>query len=285
MAWSHWILVAGLVGTCAAKPAKAPKPKKGEPVVVAPTEGWITEEGATGACWVPPDFEALGAGERRMARNISMEAMKEQWTGLRNDGVSFDAGMIEGLETVLLGYPEKTEQVARDNAERCKAAMRGGGTEAWGTWLTTLPRTLTANECARPLDVTMFWYMDIGMGWQGPASVCAGDKLRIWSSERDYYKVDDGSAWINADGDRSKPATGEGYVCTTESCYAGQVVMRFRGQSGVELIKPVGLELLFTPPEHGQIEFTVNDTTYFNNVYKIERGLQHRTSVTYEPVQ
>lgn len=277
-----WILVPMLLGS-----AEAKGPKKGQAPEAppAPTEGWVTETGALGACWAPPNFEAMGIGDRRIARNVTMEAMKEQWSGARNDGVAFASVIVDNLETVLLGYPEKIEAVARDNLAQCRSAMKGGGTGGWESWLTTLPRKLTEGECRKPLDVTMFWYMDIGTGWQGAADVCQGDEIRIWSTEKDYYKVDDGGPWINAAGDPAKPASGEGYLCTVEGCLAGQVVLRFRGQSGAEVIKPVGLELRFVAPEHGVIEFAVNDLSFFNNVFKVERGLQHRTAVTYEPVE
>lgn len=274
-----FVIAVALAGTAH---AKGKKKDVGPP---PPTSGWIQAEGALGACYVPPKFEELGLIERRAARNDAMEAMKSQWGGGREDGVSFDGGVIEGVETVLLGYPEKIEDVARKNADLCQAAMKGGGTDAWAAWLGALPAKLVQGECMRPLDTTMFWYLDIGMGWQGPAGICKGDSVRIWSSEKDYFRIDDGGPWINAAGDLSKPATGDGYVCTTEGCYAGTLVMRFRGDDGVEVVKPVGLDLKFVAPSHGQIEFTVNDTTYFNNVWKVERGMQHHTAVTYEPVE
>lgn len=282
MASAAWILVPLLVGSAEAKGPKKAAVVEAPP---APTEGWVTEPGATGACWVPPDFEAMGIGDRRIARNTTLEAMKEQWSGARADGVAFASVTLSNLETVLLGYPDKIEAVARDNLAQCRSAMKGGGTSGWETWLASLPRKLTEGECRKPLDVTMFWYMDIGTGWQGGADVCQGDEVRIWSTAKDYYKVDDGGPWINAEGDPSKPATGDGYLCTVEGCRAGQVVLRFRGQSGAEVIKPVGLELKFTAPEHGVIEFAVNDLTFVNNVFKVERGMQHRTAVTYEPVE
>ncbi len=282
MKWTRWILVAGLCTTAEAKPNKKKKGDEGPP---PPTTGWIQAEGAMGACYVPPDFEAMGLGDRRAARNDAMVAIKSQWSGERNDGVAFEPGLVEGVETVLLGYPEKTEDVAKRNLDLCRAAMTGGGTAGWQAWLEKLPKQLTDGECVRPLDTTMYWYLDIATGWQGGMGICQGNTVRVWSSANDYYRIDDGGPWINSEGDRNKPATGEGYLCTTEGCYAGQLILRFRGDSGVEVIKPVGLELKFTAPEHGTIEFTINETNYPNNIYKVERGLQHHTAVTYEPVQ
>lgn len=283
----HWITplaAAVLLVAAPAAHAKGKKKKKGaEPA--AAIVGWHQEEGWLGSCYFPPDFESFGVADRRMERNNVLNAMMGQWKGERGDGIELPERTIQSVETVLLGYPEKAEKVAVDNLAQCKKAMTGGGTDAWSAWLTSLPASLTAGECARPLDVTMYWYLDIGTGWQGPASICDDNVVRIYASAMDKYKVDDNGPWIDASGDTSKPAMGDGYVCTIEGCYAGQLVMRFRGQSGAEIIKPIGLELVFDPPEHGTIEFTINDTSYFNNVFKVERGMQHRTSVTYAPAE
>ncbi|MCB9683392.1 MAG: hypothetical protein H6733_18145, partial [Alphaproteobacteria bacterium] len=120
---------------------------------------------------------------------------------------------------------------------------------------------------------------------QGNTDICDDNVIRISASSMDYYKVDDDGPWINASGDADRIANGAEYPCTVDGCTHGQLILRFRGVSGVELIKPVGLELVFDPPEHGSIEFMMNDTSYFNNKWKVERGVQARTSVTYEPVE
>lgn len=273
-------LVTLLVVSCAAKKGKR---KKGEEPA-GPLLGWHQAEGATGACFHPPDFEAMGLLDRRAARDQVLQEILGQWKGGRADGVALDEAIADGVETILLGYPEKIEQVARDNLAQCQKAMGGGGTDAWSAWLRGLPTALVKGECMRPLDATMFWYADLGMGWQGPASVCDDDVIRVVGSSMDMYRVDDKGPWINAAGDPDKPARGAEYPCNIEGCLVGQLVLRFRGESGVEVVKPVGLELVFDPPEHGQIEFMINDTTYFNNEFKVERGMQHRTAVTYEPV-
>ena len=60
-------MLSGLVVAPAAHAGKKAKKnkKKGEP----PPVGWHAEDAETwkGMCWYPPDFEAMGAGERRMA--------------------------------------------------------------------------------------------------------------------------------------------------------------------------------------------------------------------------
>ncbi|MCB9664851.1 MAG: hypothetical protein H6732_12120 [Alphaproteobacteria bacterium] len=275
-----------LLGLLVASPALAGKKKKKGDEPAAPLVGWHQAEGATGACWHAPDFESLGIADRRQARSETLTAILAQWKGEREDGVAFDGRLVENVETVLLGLPEKIETIAPKNLELCTKAMAGGGTAAWDQWVQSLPRSLTKGECARPLDDTIFWYADLGMGWQGGTSICSDDKVKIWASAADEYRVDDNGPWINAAGDMSKPTAGlDGYLCTTEGCYAGQLLVRFRGQSGAEVIMPVGLELIYSPPEHGQIEFAINDTTYFNNVWRVVRGIQHRTAVTYEPLE
>lgn len=271
------IVVSAALAGCGKK--KAPEP-------VAPIVGWHQEEGWMGACWFPPSFDGMGGGEARVARSESLDAMMAQWTGQRGDGVSFDETVATNVETQLLRFPDKIGQVAVDNLAKCRTAMAGGGTAAWSSWLTTLPRKLLEGECMQPLRDTMFWYVDLGQGWQFNAGVCAGEPVRITASANDYYQVDDKGPWINASGDPDKSTAGAApgeYLCTVEGCFAGQLVLRWRGADGAEIVRPVGTSLEFNPPGHGTIEISVNDTSFFNNTFKIERGVQHRTQVTYAP--
>lgn len=275
----RWSMVAmGLVGAVAV--ACGPK-KSAEPA--APLVGWHADEGDLGACYHPPDYDSLGRTDRRMMRIEALEAMMGQWAGERDDGVSFDETFITDIETILLRMPDKIEQLSVENLQHCKTAMSGKGMDDWKQWMQRLPRTLTAGECMRPLGDTMFYYYDLGLDWQFEASVCDDNVVRITASAIDEYKVDDDGPWINADGDPDKPATGD-YPCNIEGCQVGQLVMRFRGDSGVSFVRPVGTELVFDPPEHGVIEVRVNDTTPYNNEYRVKSGVQHRITVTYAPV-
>jgi hypothetical protein len=267
-----------LVFSCAAKKKKAEPPP--------PIVGWHQAAGATGACWHPPDFAAMGIVDRRAARDQTYQAMRSQWAGERSDGVSFEATTIEGVENKLLALPEKIEQVAVDNLALCEKAMAAGGdTGAWGSWLVGLPAKLAEGECFGGLTDTLGWYLEVNQGWQGGAELCPDDVVKITASPQDYYRLAKGGAWINAAGDTAEPAHGEGVPCTTEGCFPGQLVLRFRGKSGVSFVKPVGLELVFRPPEAGTIEFMVNDAQVTDNEFKIEAGLVHHTSVTYEPIK
>jgi len=259
--------------------------KKKSPENAAPQVGWVQEEGWMGSCWVAPDFSGMGMGERRIARSETMDAIMGQWRGDRGDGVSFDERTITNVETQLLRFPDKIEKAAAGNLEQCRKAMAGGGTGAWSSWLETLPRQLLAGECTTPLDVVMYNYIELGTAWQFPAGVCEGDPIKITASRNDYFKISDDGPWINADGDPALPAAGGDYLCTTEGCFAGQLVLRWRGTDGAEIIRPLGTSLVFTPPGHGTIEIAINDTTLYDNEWKVERGVKHRTQITYEPAE
>ncbi len=259
-------------------PKKAPEP-------TGPIEGWHQEEGWLNPCYFPPDMSLVGGGGARMLRQDALTEVMAQWKGERDDGVSLDPVAIENVETVLLGHPLKIDQLLIDNLEYCKAAMSGNGMDAWQDWIVSQPRKLMEGECRRPLDSTMFWYLDIATDWQFQTNVCDENVVRITATAADEYKVDDDGPWMNAEGQADKAATGEDYPCNIEGCVVGQLVMRFRGDSGSTVIKPIGTELIFDPPEHGVIDIMVNDTTYFNNEYRVAGGIQHHTGVTYEPVQ
>lgn len=277
MRTSYWLIPLVVFSCAAKKPKKNTEPPK-------PTVGWYQEPTWSAACYFPPAFGDLGVGDRRMARDAARDALIEQWQGKRGS-FQLDATLVENLETVMLGSPEKVEVAATENYEQCSKAMASGDTSAWTAWAEALPARLLKGVCRRPLDDTMFYYLDLGASWQFQASVCEDDMIEISATSADYYRVDDKGPWINAEGDKDKPATGAEYPCTTEGCYAGTLILRFRGESGAVVIKPIGTHLVFDPPEHGVIEIAINDTTYFNNVFKIESNIQHRTGITYEPVQ
>ncbi|MBN2799161.1 MAG: hypothetical protein JXX28_08430 [Deltaproteobacteria bacterium] len=267
-------------------------PKKSvEPTVAL--EGWhpvmkvdpsTKAEVSVGDCFYPVNYEVLGTGDRRIARQAAMEAMISQWRGERDDGVSFSSESIETLETVLLGKPELIEQVTRDNLQQCLAARDSGANGSWSSWMRGLPPLLTVGEChTPPLKYTLFDYLDVGRDWQIPAPVCAGDRVSITASEMDYYRVSDAGPWINAAGDASQPAPSMQYPCNWEGCYVGQLLMRFTSEDGATEVVPVGLSKVWQAPGHGKIEVMINETTYFDNVFKKEGSLVHHTAITYAP--
>ncbi len=267
-----------VIATCAAKG------KKHESEVPAPPpQGWSAEP-TGGQCWYPPDWSTMGYGDRRSKHSDAIIAMVSQWRGERNDGILLHAPTVDGVEGLLLLYPDKAEQVAVTNLGYCKKALAGGGTSEWESWLASLPAQMTAGECDKPLDATLFWYLDIDQAWQGKASVCEDNVIHITASAQDLFKLSKNGTYISAAGDTTVSSSGSQDPCGTEQCHPGELLLRFTGKSGIEIIKPVGLDLTFDPPEHGVIEFMVNDATLNDNTFKVDKGMQHHTSVTYAPV-
>jgi hypothetical protein len=257
---------------------------KKKPPDAGPKVGWVQSEGWKGACFYPKDYAALGPGDRKMARQDALEQMLTQWRGSRGDGVQFDDILVENVETTLLGRPEAIEEASQKNAELCEQYMASGDTSGWSTYLNALPGRLTAGECNTPLIDTWFNYLNIGIGWQNKAPVCQGNVVQITASAIDYYRITDKGPWINSAGDESQPTVAkDGWPCKEEGCFAGMVIGRFVGESGIEQIFPVGNQTTFRAPEHGSIEIMINDTVYYDNKFKIESGLEHHTSITYEP--
>lgn len=273
-----WIAIAS-VSTVAACGGK-------KPTNTAPIVGWHSDEGWSTQCYYPPVWDDLGPGDRKIARTKALGAMMEQWGGSKGDGVSFDSEFVTSFETVLLGQPEFIEMVSEENVEFCRRYATGmEGTERWSAWVKTRPGELTEGQCRyAPLDYTLWNYMDIQMEWQIPANVCAGDKVEISASPQDYYRLEPKGAWINSAGDQDMPTADPAYACNYEGCYAGMVIMRFTGDSGVQSVHPVGLGTTWTAPEHGKIEVMINDTTWFDNVFKTEGGIEHHTGIEYKGV-
>ena len=63
-------------------------------VDVKPIEGWSTQEGWTGSCFYPKNFDVLGPGDRRLARQKTLTGIMSQWSGERADGINFDADVV-----------------------------------------------------------------------------------------------------------------------------------------------------------------------------------------------
>lgn len=262
--------------------AEAKKPKKGA-APPPPPVGWVKEEGWKGECYYPPDFEKLPEGDRKMARQQALEAMKQQWLGQKDDGISFDAGMIDEVETVLLGRPAQIEGIARSNKEQCVSVMKGGGTDGWNGWLGSLPAKLTAGECMQPLTYQLFDYLDLGKSWQRPITLCKGDKAHIVATTKDRYRVSDDGPWINVEGDTANRATSSDYPCNLEGCFVGTLVGKFTTDSGVETIFPIGAETTFSAPENGTLTWSVNDITWYDNKWFKSATIEDRTGITIEP--
>lgn len=263
-----------LIGTADAKKPKAPPP---------PPIGWHREEGWKGDCYYPPDFAGMLESDRKMARQKALEAMKSQWMGERDDDVNLDPYVVETVEETLLGRPEKIEPVSVQNLEKCKAAMAGGGTDAWAGWLGGLHGKLTAGECLQPLTYQLFDYLDITRGWQRPVVMCKGNRAHIWATEKDRYRLTDDGPWINVLGNGER-ALGQEYPCNIDTCMVGMLVGKFTTDAGVELVFPIGTEKVFEAPENGTITWSINDTTWYDNKY-FKSNVEDRTAVTIEPAE
>ena len=263
-------------GDAEAKKKKKRKKRKGPP----PT-GWMVEDEGQPACYHPPQWDSFNEIDRRMKRSEVMDEVLNQWRGQRSDGISFDEGVIDDVETVLLGRPEKIEAFVADNLTQCLAGNAG----AWSQWAKGLKSALTAGECNHPLDYTMFDYLDIGTGWQRPLKICKGDRIRISGSVKDSYKLNDGGPWINVEGDPAQTTSGAEWPCNLEGCKAGMLIMKHVGKSGMESVVPVGSSATFTAPEDGEISYRINDTTFYDNTYKQSGSIIDHTSIEVSPAE
>jgi len=251
----------------------------------APVVGWHQEEGWSIACYHPPDFNQFNVTERRIARQEALEAIQSQWLGTRQDGISFSESAVDELDTTLLSRPDNIEFVSQKNLEFCKQVAGGADTGSWESWLRGLSAQLTEGVCTTPLDYTMFDYLDIGEGWQRPLGICQGDRVRVSGTSNDKYRIADSGPWINVAGDLDQPALGADLPCNFEGCYQGQLILRFVSSSGVESILPVGEELIFEAPEHGEISYRINDETFYDNTWFQNGSLVDHTSIEVSPAQ
>lgn len=273
------------VSLCIAPVAEAKKNKK-KSKNAPPPVGWHAEEEWPGECWFPPNFEEMGSGDRRMAWQETREQIIGQWSGGKDDGVKVREKVVIDMETVLLSKPERIQQVSVDNLEQCKQYMAAGGTDAgpWASWLTGLPAQLTVGECPyAPLDYTLFDYLNITGKWQIPASVCKDDHIKIKATEGDFYRIEKGGPWINANGDTDQVAGGS-LPCNHEGCFKGQLLMRYTPDNANPQIMAVGTFLEFMVPAHGKIEIMINDDDLMDNEFKVESGLEHHTGIEYSAV-
>lgn len=260
--------------------AEAKKPKGPPP---APPTGWQKEEGWKGECYFPPDYEKLLEGDRKAARQKALEEMKRQWSGGKDEALVFDAGVVDDVETVLLGRPVMIEAISRNNLENCISVMKGGADAgSWESWLAGLPSKLTAGECNNPLTYTLFDFLDIGHGWQRPVHICKGNVAKISTTVKDRYRITDKGEWINSEGTGEKAIAAD-FPCNIEGCMVGMVVGRFVTDDGVETIFPIGAGTVFTAPEHGTLTYSINDTVWYDNKWFKSASVEDKTAITIEP--
>jgi hypothetical protein len=254
------------------------------PTVTAPLVGWHpAAEGATFACYHPVDFAKLDDLGRKTARGQAMDEMMSQWKGKRGDGITFEEGMLDGLETVMLGDMGKVEGVANKNLDWCKKVSTGQAQAGeWESWLRGLPAKLTEGECFTHFDYTLFDYLEIDTGWQRELPICKGDKVRISGTTKDKFRITDKGAWITVEGDPSAGLSGD-LPCNFEGCKRGQLILRFRSDAGVEVILPVGGGISYVAPEHGTLSYRINDDTFYDNTWYQSGGIIDHASVEISP--
>jgi len=278
-------LVSAFVMSFLAFPAAAKKAK-----VVPPPQGWA-QEGTKdllwkGQCYYPPTFDKLEETERRTARQTALEAMKSQWNGSRNDGVSFDGVVIDDVETTLLGRPDRIEEIARKNLEFCKSVMgAGASTDAWGDWLRNLPSQLTAGECNNPVDYQLIQYLEVAKGWQQPIHFCRGNRVNIEATKSDMYRITEAGPWINAEGDTSQKALGSQFPCNTDNCTPGMLIGRFVTDAGEEKVFPIGIGASFEAFDNGTLTWQVNDSTFYDNIWRSQGPITDHTTITVTPAE
>ncbi len=260
-------------------------PKKStEPA--APIVGWHQEaEGWAFACYFPPNFGAMDELARKTARSDAFDAILGQWRGKREDGISFEEGMLDELETTLLGDMNKVELVMGKNLEFCKAASQGGSKDAWGSWLSNLSDQLTAGECFTHFDYTMYDYLEIDSGWQRSMPICKDDRVVISGTPKDKFRVTDKGEWITVAGNPNESTSGTDLPCNIEGCFRGMLILKFVSEAGVEMVYPVGESFSFTAPEHGSISYRINDDTFYDNTWYQSGGIIDHASVEITPAQ
>jgi len=258
-----------------------------EPVQEAPKIGWHQEETWSVACYYPPEYEKMLELERLEARDKALEAMFSQWKGERADGVSFTEESIEAIEFVLLSKPDKIQELSRQNLEKCREVATGAiSTADWATWGTQLPASLTAGECSRHFENTVFDYLNITTDFENSFAICKGDKIRVSGTVKDQYRISDDGAWINVEGDSSSPSLGkETLPCNLEGCFDGMLILKFTDEDGRETVSPVGAELIYTAPANGSITYGINDDTFYDNIWYQAGGLIDHASVEIAPAQ
>lgn len=271
---------AGLVGAVGLSLASCKPPEPAGPLV-----GWHTEaETGKFACYYPPNFAKMGETDRKVARSNVMDEVFGQWRGAREDGISFEAGMVDELETVMLGDMSKLEGVVTKNTDWCRKVANGSASAAdWEAWVRGLGSKLTEGECYAHFDYTLFDYLEIDIGWQRELSICKDDKVRISGTAKDRFRLTDGGEWINVDGDAGDSAVGTELPCNIEGCVRGQLIMRFVSDAGVEVIKPVGSGISFVAPENGTISYRINDDTFYDNKWYQSAGIIDHASVEISP--
>jgi hypothetical protein len=280
---SLFILSAGLLFACGAKSGSKAQP-------VQSLVGWHQAEGMMGACYYPPDFEKIGVDQgltgRKMARSEAMDAMMSQWSGQREDGISFSKRLVEDVETVLLGHANDIETVALKNLTYCQTAMNPASTSSgWKGWLKRLPNELTAGECLTPIRDRLFHYLELGQAWYWELPICGGNRVKITATRTDRYRISDTGPWITVEGEQdASTVLDSSFPCNESGCVAGQLVGKFTGAAGYTELFPIGAATTFKAPMDGTLSIGLNDATFYDNKWYSSGGVVDHAGIEIAPV-
>lgn len=274
--------------TLFAAPAAAKKEKKPPPPVVGEIKigDWT--------CYRPSDFANLTESQRRAERTKGYDFAWKLVSGEQRPEFKVEEqGNLDTFETAFLGRPTLLDTWLPENFERCKAVAEGKEAAAsYLSWLSRIARELEANECRRPLTYEVHAFLDVQAEWQMRYHVCKGDKFRVEATgaENGQYTVSDlgkgkgKTKYITVAGDPDKPEAGD--VGVVPEMPSGALIMRWEAEDGsTTRFAVAGLRLEWEAPDHGFITFTINDTTYFDNQFREEKGSKDYVSVDIYPTR
>lgn len=267
---------------------KKKKRKKGE--IEAPPVGRVVVGDWT--CYGPPDFAKMNNSTRRSARSDALDYLTELVNGQLQKGFLLEGDPLLLFETAFLGRPQLLDTWLASNLEQCRLAAAGKLSAVdYSSWMGEQARELEQGECYKPLTYELHDYIDIQTEWQLRLHICKGDSILIETTgeENGQFTLEDTgkpkkNKYITAAGDPERPEAGDAGVVSDMP--AGALVMRFEAEDeSMTKYVLVGQGVSFKADQHGYISFSINDATYFNNVFRNIKGAKDYLSLDiYPPV-
>ncbi len=272
--------------------AMAKKKKSAEPPPPEPNS-WFDYHGVQ--CYQPPDFASeANEPKKRMMRQHAMDAILSLMRGEINEQLVVDERKIDDWEIDFLGKPVAIEPFLTENLAQCKLYAQGElGLKAYADWVAAAGKRATAGDCHNPLIYELHQTMTVQDSWQVRRHVCVEDQVLIETSKTNRYTVADTgdygtTAWINPSG-ACVNIEGAGVVqvecppaltpvdpasLPCPECPWGAVVYRFEDEVTKEItLGTLGTSMEFKATANGWISFTVNDATYYDNVFHEANGV------------
>jgi len=267
---------------------KKKKKRKGQ--VEAPPVGRVVIGDWT--CYGPPDFANMNNSGRRQARSQSLDYLAELVNGQLQEGFLLEGDPLLLFETAFLGRPQLLDTWLSVNFEQCKLVAAGKVNPAdYSSWMGSQARELEEGECYKPLTYELHDYIDIQTGWQLRLHICKGDSILVETTgeENGQFTLEDTgkpkkNKYITAAGDPDRPEAGQTGAVTDMP--AGALIMRFEAEDeSMTKYVLVGHSIKFEADQHGYVSFSINDTTYFDNKFRTDRGAKDYLSLDiYPPV-